>query len=412
MRKFKNNKFWAVALMVSAMALGAQSCSEDENEPENGGVTGITVTPTSAELLTGDTTTLVAEVFPAGATDKSVTWKSDNESVATVSANGLVTAVAVGTANITVTSVANSAKTAVCAVTVMADFEVSLNKSELLIPVEATRTLKATFTPEIANQDVSWTSDKTNVVTVDDNGVITAVATGTATITVASLVDESKTAECEVTVVDVSSPASKWLVGIWTFEDADDLGKATVGDDLEASEEGGTYTSIDGLNNTKAVRITDGGYYTVLHNIGANGGGEYTNEYTLMMDIRGSEEEFADWLSVYDNGLSGRLWIDGDGAIGFDALGGYSEPVLTPDTWHRVVIAVKLGESFKVYVDGELAFTATSGTDVDGEWSLYPEEVWVGYDFSEPPYPGPELAELRMWSVALTAEQISNLATP
>jgi hypothetical protein len=415
MEKFKNNKFWAIALIILAMALGAQSCSEKDDE-QKVAVTGITVAPESADLLVGDTITLVAEVFPAGATDKSVTWKSDNESVAKV-ANGLVTAIAVGEANITVTSVANSEKTAICAVKVRADFTVSLNESAL-VELGAKRKLSATITPESLSQNVSWSSSNENVLRVGDNGILTPVTLGEATVTATlTVANTTKTAECVVTVL--AAIAADSLKGRWTFEDVADLGKATVGDDLVASEEYGVFASIDGPDNTKAVRITEDGYYTVYHNIGANGGGENTNEYTLMMDIRGSEDEFAGWLSLYDNGfvdddgygLGSRLWIDGDGAIGFAPLGGYSEPVLTPDTWHRVVIAVKLGESFKVYVDGELAFTASAGTEVDGEFSLYPEELWIGYEFSEG-YPGPEFAELRVWSVALTAEQIAALGVP
>jgi hypothetical protein len=249
---------------------------------------------------------------------------------------------------------------------------------------------------------------------------MTPVGVGNATVTATSTVNGDKKAECAVKVVAIIAEAD--LKGRWTFEDVADLGKATVGDDLVASEsdgDGGTFTSIDGPDNTKAVRIGEEGYYTVPHNIGANGGGENTNEYTLMMDIRGSEGEFAGEPSLYDNGfvdvegyaIGGRLWINSDGAIGYAPLGGYSELTLTPDIWHRVVIAVKLGESFKVYIDGELAFTASQNIEVDGEWSLYTDNLWIGYDFAWL-YPGPEFAELRVWSVALTAEQIAALGAP
>ena len=73
---------------------------------------------TQATVLVGKTVTLVATVNPADAVDKTVTWSSDNKSVATVE-NGVVTGVATGTANITVTTVDGN-KTATCAVTVSA----------------------------------------------------------------------------------------------------------------------------------------------------------------------------------------------------------------------------------------------------------------------------------------------------
>lgn len=79
-------------------------------------VTGITVEPTTATVKAGSTTTLTATVAPANATNKSVTWTSNNESAATV-ANGVVTGVAEGTATITATTVDGSF-TANCTVTV------------------------------------------------------------------------------------------------------------------------------------------------------------------------------------------------------------------------------------------------------------------------------------------------------
>lgn len=83
-------------------------------------VTGVTLAPTSATLTLGETetVTLTATVLPAEATDKSVTWSSSNEAVATVT-DGVVTAVAAGEATITVTTT-DGAKTATCAVTVAA----------------------------------------------------------------------------------------------------------------------------------------------------------------------------------------------------------------------------------------------------------------------------------------------------
>ncbi|EPL1953323.1 Ig-like domain-containing protein [Citrobacter freundii] len=62
--------------------------------------TGITVTPETASVDVGDTTSLTATLAPAGATD-TVTWESSDPEVATVSASGVVTGVAAGTATIT-----------------------------------------------------------------------------------------------------------------------------------------------------------------------------------------------------------------------------------------------------------------------------------------------------------------------
>ena len=83
--------------------------------------------------------------------------------------------------------------------------EVSLDKTELALTVGDTQTLTATITPNDANnKNVSWSSDKPSVATVDENGKVTAVAVGTANITVKT-VDGGKTAVCAVTVTAKSS---------------------------------------------------------------------------------------------------------------------------------------------------------------------------------------------------------------
>lgn len=80
-------------------------------------VTGIALNKTSLSLTEGEEFTLEATVTPDNATNKGVTWTSDNEAVATVSAEGVVKAIKAGSANVTVTTV-DQRKTASCAVTV------------------------------------------------------------------------------------------------------------------------------------------------------------------------------------------------------------------------------------------------------------------------------------------------------
>ena len=164
-------------------------------------VTGVTLDKATATLEVKETVTLVANVAPANATNKDVTWTSDNETVATV-VDGVVTAVAVGTANITVTTVDGSFK-ATCVVTVnpISIKGVTLDKTELTLDIAQTATLVATVTPaDAANPALTWTSNNEEVASVA-NGVVTAVAEGEAIITVTTI-DGGFTATCKVTVVD------------------------------------------------------------------------------------------------------------------------------------------------------------------------------------------------------------------
>lgn len=203
-----NNFFvTALAAMALAAAMTLTGCGTDpgpEPEPQPVKVESVTLDKTTLELTEGETATLAATVAPAGAADKSVAWSSSNQAVATVDATGKVTAEGEGTAVITVTTT-DGAKTATCAVTVapnvVAVVGVTLDKETLSLIVGDTGTLAATVAPDDAtDKAVAWSSSDQSVATVDDAGVVTALAPGTATITVTSVADETKTAECVVTV--------------------------------------------------------------------------------------------------------------------------------------------------------------------------------------------------------------------
>ena len=136
----------------------------------------------------GETAQLTAQIIPENATNKNVTWKSSDESVATVDETGKVTAVANGTATITATA-EDGGKTASVDMTVkiekpVTEIALSADKTTLTKAGE-TAQLTVKVTPEDADaQEFTWKSDKESVATVDENGKVTAVANGTAVITV------------------------------------------------------------------------------------------------------------------------------------------------------------------------------------------------------------------------------------
>ena len=162
-------------------------------------VESVTLDKSSLELNEGETVTLTATVKPDNASDRTVTWSSSKTSVATVDANGKVTAVAEGTATITAKA---GNKSATCSVTVtknvVAVESVTLDKSSLELTEGETATLTATVKPDNAtNKTVTWSSSNASIATVDQNGKVTAVAEGTATITAKA---GEKTATCTVAV--------------------------------------------------------------------------------------------------------------------------------------------------------------------------------------------------------------------
>lgn len=149
--------------------------------------TGISLNTTSTSVREAETVSLKATVTPSDAYNKSVSWTSSNENVATVS-GGVVTGVSQGTA--TITAKTYNGLTATCTVTVTENTSIIKPSGITVAPVSLELTagesgsLSATVAPSNAtNKSVTWTSSDTNVATVTATGSVTAVNEGTATIT-------------------------------------------------------------------------------------------------------------------------------------------------------------------------------------------------------------------------------------
>ncbi|MDR2125937.1 MAG: Ig-like domain-containing protein [Prevotellaceae bacterium] len=166
-------------------------------------VTGVKVDPTAASVEVNKTVKITATVEPATATNKKVSWKSSDESVATVDANGTVTGKKAGSATVTVTT-EDGGKTATCAITVtaasVAVTGVKVEPTTASVGVNKTVQITATVEPANAtNKKVTWKSSDESVATVDANGMVTGKKAGSATVTVTTE-DGAKTANCAVTV--------------------------------------------------------------------------------------------------------------------------------------------------------------------------------------------------------------------
>ncbi len=167
---------------------------------------GITLSAQDMILLVGQTDKLTATVLPENTTDKTVTWTSDNETIAAVSADGTVTAVSVGIANITATC---GDATATCKVTVnpVSASGITLSAQDMILLVGQTDKLTATVLPEnTTDKTVTWTSDNETIAAVSADGTVTAVAVGKSTITATTT--NGLKAICKITVIhrDVPEP--------------------------------------------------------------------------------------------------------------------------------------------------------------------------------------------------------------
>ena len=162
---------------------------EDYNNREVA-VTALSISQTEVNTIIGsEPIQLTITVAPANATNKDVTWTTSDATVATVDQQGLVTLKAVGQAVITATATDGSGVSASCKLTIE--------------PVLVSQLTAAVEPANATNQDVTWTSSNTSVATVAADGTVTAVAAGTANISVKATDASGITATCTVTVTVV-----------------------------------------------------------------------------------------------------------------------------------------------------------------------------------------------------------------
>ena len=202
-------------------------------------VSEVTLDKTELSLVVDASETLVATVLPDDAEEATVAWSSSDKTVATVSEDGVVSALKAGETTITASA---GGKTATCKVTVtipvIAVTGVTLNKTTTDIEKGKTEKLVSTIAPANAtDQTVTWYSSNETAVTVAQDGTVTAVAAGEATIIATSTSNITVTATCKVTV---TKPNYTEVNGI----------KVAVGNLV-----------ADGANGAKIGAATDGGLF-------------------------------------------------------------------------------------------------------------------------------------------------------
>ena len=252
--------------------------------------TGVSLNKSSAKVNINETLQLTATVSPSNASDKSITWKSDNTSIATVSSSGLVKGIAEGKTTIRATT--SNGKSATCEVTVKKVEATSISlPSSKNVYIGETVTLTYTMTPSNAMSSVTWKSADTSIANVSSSGVVTGKKEGSTNITVTT--DNGKSASCKVyvepkpidpTKISFSSSSCNVEVGYstkirYTLEPenatttitwkSSDTSIATVSSDgiVKGIKQGTakiTATTANGLSASKWIDVggfTDGTYF-------------------------------------------------------------------------------------------------------------------------------------------------------
>jgi len=317
-------------LLFCIIALSAVACQKQQEATVS--VRGVELDIKQATIQKTKTIALVATVSPANATNKKVSWESDNSSIASVSSDGVVTGVDNGTTTITVMTqdggfkdectikVTNAPAPEVIHVT-----SVSLSKTEITIKDNESSQLTTTVLPENAtDKSVTWTSDNEEIARVSSTGLVSGVDAGTANIT-ATTTDGGFKASCKVNVSSSGTHTPKRPSGTgWTKTDVPGyeglvlynfcgtyLSKSrninvvdvdTTKYQLKFWYNGSRYTASQILKNTKSIVSMNGAYevasifiqidgwgkaYIENDQIGTTGVANWKNDGGVCLDKKG-----------------------------------------------------------------------------------------------------------------------------
>src|SRR6266480_2331045 len=221
-------------------------------------VASVSVSPASATVAAGQSVQLTATPKDANGTPlsgRTVTWSSNNTSVAIADVNGNVTGLAPGSATITATS---EGKSGTAAITVTSVPVASVTVSPASASVPEGQTVQLTATPRDANSNpltgrvVSWSSSNTSVATVNGSGVVSGVVAGSATITATSE-GQSGTAAITVTPPSSTCPTSSTAFQNSAFASQNGSFTAT----FDATPNGTGLDAATGLSQGTAAAYTD-----------------------------------------------------------------------------------------------------------------------------------------------------------
>ena len=260
-------KNFSAAILCGVIAILAISCNKEKDVP----VTSVSLSQSTAEMIIGETVQLSATVLPSDATDKSVTWASSKQSVATINASGLVTAIAEGVSTITASA---GGKSATCMINVSKRVipvaSVDLNKTSMTLVKGSTEALTATVKPDDAtDKTVTWSSSNPAIASVDSDGRVTGVAGGEVTIYAKA---GEKEAKCVVTVtvpvesisinkdvLTLSIGDSETLTVTITPEGATDKKVSWTSSDAQIAtvSEDGKVVGVNGGTATITARVAD-----------------------------------------------------------------------------------------------------------------------------------------------------------
>ena len=334
-------------------------------------VTGVTVTPASADVEAGKTTQLTAAVTPANAAYPGVIWSSGSPAVASVSNIGLVTGLSVGEAIITATTIdLGRTSASVINVTPAPVTGVSL-KPKTQVLVGGARQLTANVLPAYAaNKNVTWRSNNQTIAAVDANGLVTGVSAGNTTITVTTE-DGGFTATCEIIAaldlendIYVAGMYNEYFVFPWW---------AKNGQTWRLQNIEGVNPWRGGASNSIAVADDESVYVAGWHDAFDY---SYSHQAVLWKDGDPNYQLLANPYSDEPSEAS-SVFISGADIYIAGHIGNYDwEPLVRPYLWRNnneeeLPTTTGVGMAASVAVSGGIVYTVGADADYDDNVGYY-----------------------------------------
>lgn len=272
-------------------------------------VTSISVSPKTKTIDEGETYSLSVTVLPEDANNKNYSFSVGSSSIASVSAQNVVTGISKGTTTITVTSADNSNIKDTTSVTVIRRVSsMYISKTQTSIDVGKTEKISAHVVPETANNtNFTWSTSNSSVATIDSDGTIHAISRGTATISATSE-DGGYVASCVVTTIQrvtgitISAPATVTLDENETYSfEVTILPSNANNKNFSTSS---SNTSIASLNSNTEVLAKSKGQCTIT--VTSEDGG-FTASFNVNVLRRVSGVQISDSQLSIEAGKTGRL---------------------------------------------------------------------------------------------------------
>lgn len=201
------------------------------------------------------------------------------------------------------------------------------------------------------------------------------------------------------------------LVGLWRFDEPENLTRADVGQPLILS---GSHSAIEGIDPQDfAARIGIGSYYRCTHGIAPNGSGQYVNQWSLLIDFQYPQSSAGKWMCFFQtnqtNANDGDCFIQaGSGRLGVGSTG-YTALSTQPETWYRMVVSVDNGYFYRIYINGAQWLEGTI-QPLDGRFSLEPQLLlFADEDGEDSPI---DVSLVALYNRPLTAEDAVALKGP